>query len=128
MQNCTAKSAECRNFKRRGHYEKMCRSLKKIQHIERKSSSAEEDDWDYNKIQKINGNNQKVFYNTTLLVNESPIQFLIDSGSPVTLIPNCLFNKTTEVEPIITTYRVVHIHRIEFTGQTKHWRKQTTRR
>ena len=46
MNNCSAKSAECRNCKRRGNYEKMCRSLKKIQHIERMSSSAEEDNWD----------------------------------------------------------------------------------
>ena len=34
MQNCQAKSAECRNCKRRGQYE-MCRSLKKIQRIEK---------------------------------------------------------------------------------------------
>ena len=62
---------------------------------------------------------QKVFYNTTLLVNERPIKFIIDSGSPVTLIPNCLFNKTTEAEPLITTYRDVNNHWIEFIGQTE---------
>ena len=53
--------------------------MKKIQHIERQSTSAEEDNWDYNKIQKINGNDKKVIYNTTLLVNERPIKFVIDS-------------------------------------------------
>ena len=26
------------------------------------SSSAEEDDWNYNKLQKINGNDHKIFY------------------------------------------------------------------
>ena len=97
----------------------MCRSLKKIQHIERKSSSAEEDDWDYNKIQKINGSDQKIFYDTTLLVNERQIKFIIDNVSPVTLIPNCLLNKTTEGEPLNTTYRDVNNNQIEFTGQTK---------
>ena len=88
----------------------MCRSTKKIQHIGRKSSSAEEDNLDYNKIQKINGNIKKVFYNTILLVNERPIEFITDSGSPVTLIPHCSFNKTTEVEPLISTYRDVNNH------------------
>ena len=99
------------------HYEQLCRSLKKKQHIQRNSSTAEEDNWD-NKIQKINSNDQKVFYNTTLLVNQRPIKF-IDSGSPVTLIPNSLFNQTTEVEPLVTTYREEKNQRIEYSGQTK---------
>ena len=78
--------------------------MKKIQHIERKSSSAE-DNWDSNKIQKINSRDQRVFYITTLLVNERPIKFIVDSISLKTLIPNSLFNKTTEVEPLYTFYR-----------------------
>ena len=78
--------------------------MKKIQHIERKSLSAEEDNWDYNKIQEINGNDKKFFYNITLLVNERPVKFTLDSGSPVTLITHCLFNKITKVEPLTTTY------------------------
>ena len=82
-------------------------------------SSAEEDDWDYNKFQKVNCNDQKVYYNTTLLVSERPTKFITDSGSPVTLILNCLLNKTTEVEPVITTYRDVNNHQVEFTAQTK---------
>ena len=94
--NCPAESTECRNCKRRGHSEKMCRSLKKVHNIERKLSSAEEDNWDYNTIQKINGKDPKAFYDTTLLVNEGPINFIIDSGLPVTLIPNCLFNELTK--------------------------------
>ena len=97
----------------------MCRSLKKVQHIERKSSSAEEDNWDFNTIRKINGKDHKVFYDATLLVNERPIKFIINSGSPVTLNPNCVFNELTEVEPLITTYKGVNNQKIEFIGQTK---------
>ena len=51
-----AKSVDCRNCKKRGHYEKMCRLPKRIQHVDKVSSSAEEDNWDYNKIQRINNN------------------------------------------------------------------------
>ena len=109
----------------------MCRSLKKVQHIEANTSSAEEDNWDYNKIQKINTNKEKKdFYEAKLLVNEVPIKFIIDSGSPVTLsiilnclfcapIPNCLFNNKSQVEPLITTYRDVNNQNIEFIGQTQ---------
>ena len=55
---CPAKMAECRNCKRRGHYEKMCRSTKRVEYIEKTTSSAE-DNWDYNRIQTINDNKQK---------------------------------------------------------------------
>ena len=43
----------------------------------------------------------------------------MDIGSSVTLIPNCLFNGITEVEPLITFYKDVNNERIEFTEQTK---------
>ena len=56
---CPAKMAECRNCKRRGHYEKMCRSAKRVQYNEKTTSSAEEDNWDYAKIQRINENKQE---------------------------------------------------------------------
>ena len=116
---CPAKMAECRNCKRRGHYEKLCRSTKRVQYIEKTTSSAEEDKWDYNRIQRINDKEQKKdFYNATLLVNNVPIKFIIDSGSPVTLIPECLFNEITTIKPLKTTYKVVSNQRIEFTRQT----------
>ena len=114
-----AKMAECRNCKRRGHYEKISRSTKRVQCIEKTTSSAEEDNWDYNRIQRINDKEQKKdFYNATLLVNNVPTKFIIDSGSPVTLIPECLFNDITTNKPFKTTYKDVNNQRIEFTGQT----------
>ena len=52
------------------------------------------------------------------MVNNVPIKFSIDSGSPVTLIPECLFNNITTIKPFKTTYEDVNNQRIEFTGQT----------
>ena len=52
------------------------------------------------------------------MVNNLPIKFIIDSGSPVTLIPGCLFNDITTIKPLKTTYKDVNHQRIEFTGQT----------
>ena len=53
------------------------------------------------------------------MVNNVPIKFIIDSGSPVTLIPECLFSKITPIEPLKTTYQDVNNQKISFTGQTK---------
>ena len=95
---CLAKTAECRNCKRRGHYEKMCRSMKRVQYVDRTTTTAEEDNWEYHRIQRIDNTKQKKgFYNATPLVNNVPINFIIDSGSPVTLIPECLFSKITPI-------------------------------
>ena len=100
----------------------MCRSTKKVQYIKKTTSSAEGDNLDYNRIQRMNDNEQKKdFYNATLLVNNVPIKFIIDSGSPVTLIPECLFNDITTIKPLKTTYKDVNNQMIEFTGKRTHW-------
>ena len=97
----------------------MCRIPRRIQHLEKTTSSAEEDNWDYDKIQKINNNKKKGEYiYVTLLVNNVPIKFIIDSGSPVTLIPQSLFNDITRVEKMNTDYKDVIDNKIEFVGQT----------
>ena len=88
--------------------------------MDKVSSSAEEDNWDYNKIQRINNNKKKGEYlHGTLLVNNATIKFIIDSGSPVTLIPQRLFNKITKVEELKTNYKDVNDNKIDFLGQTK---------
>ena len=99
---------------------KLCRLPKRIQHVDKVSSSAEKDNWDYNKIQRINNNKKNGEYlHATLLVNNAPINFIIDSGSPVTLIPQRLFNKITDVEELKTNYKDVSDNKIAFLGQTK---------
>ena len=116
---CPAKSVECRNCKKRGHHEKMCRIPKRIQYVDKTTSSAEEDNWDYDKIQKINNSKNKNDYiYVTLLVNNVPIKFIIDSGSPVTLIPQSLFNEITNVEKKNNDYEDVNDNKIELIGQT----------
>ena len=116
---CPARTVECRNCKKKGHYEKMCRLPKRIQYVDKISSSAEEDNWDYNKIQSINNKKKKEdFFHATLLVNDVPIKFIIDSGSPVTLIPQKLFKGTSEVTKLNTNYKDVNDNKIEFRGQT----------
>ena len=52
------------------------------------------------------------------MVNNAPIKFIIDSGSPVTIIPKRLFNEITKVEKLNNGYKDVNDNKIEFIGQT----------
>ena len=52
------------------------------------------------------------------MVSNAPIQFIIDSGSPVTLIPQRLRNSITKVEKMNANYKDANDNKIEFEGQT----------
>ena len=53
------------------------------------------------------------------MVNDVPIKFMKESGSPVTLIPQRLFNDISAVTELNTSYKDVNDNKIEFLGQTK---------
>ena len=115
---CPAIGKKCAKYEKIGHYAKCC--------IE-ETSSAEEDDWSPNTIhyisQKIHSTRQMNkdgpdFFTLTALVNKRPIKFIIDSGSPVTLIPKSLFNGITPLKPLETEYRDVNDNIIKFEGKT----------
>ena len=89
--------------------------------------SADEDEWTPDKIysiqQKHNSmgtrcKNRPPFYTKTLLVNNRPIKFIVDTGSPVMLIPKIKFNNITTKKPIKIDYRVVNDNKIKFEGKT----------
>ena len=58
------------------------------------------------------------FYTKTLLVNNRPIKFIVDTGSPVTLIPKLKFNRITDIKPVLEDYRDVNDNKIKFEGKT----------
>ena len=125
---CPARGKKCTKCEKIGHYAKCCRSNKKINRIqEHGTSSAEEDDWSPNTIhcinQKIHSTRQlnkdvSDFFTLTALVDNRPIKFIIDRGSPVTLIPKSLFNRITPLKPLKAEYRDVNDNRIKFEGKT----------
>ena len=93
--------------------------MRRVQYVDKTTSSPEEDNWYYDKIQRIENTKQKKgFYNATLLVNNVLIKFIIDSVSPECILPECLFSKITPIEPLKTTYKDVNNQKINFTGQT----------
>ena len=125
---CPARGKNCAKCENFGHYAKCCKTNKKVNRIqEHETSSAEEDDWSPNTTHYIN---QKIhltrqmnkdgpdFFTLTALVDNRPIKVIIDSGSPVTLIPKSLFNRITPLKPLKIEYRNVNDNRIIFEGKT----------
>ena len=102
--------------------------MRKMNHIaDEEAESADENDWIPDKIhsiqQKINSveatnKNGIPFYTRTLLVNNRPIKFIVDTGSPVTLIPKLKFKKITDIKPVSEDYRDVNDNKIKFEGKT----------
>ena len=92
---CPARGKKCTNGEMR-HYAKCCRSARKINHIaDEETYSADEADWVQDRLhsiqQKIHpmgtkSKNRLSLYTKTLLLNNQPIKFIVDTGSPATLI------------------------------------------
>ena len=62
--------------------------------------------------------NRIPFYTRTPMVNNRLKKFIVDTGSPVTLIPKTKFNRTT-IRPVSEDYRDVNDNKIMFEGKTK---------
>ena len=95
--------------------------MRKINHIADEETESADEDWIPDKIdsirQKINSvgatnKNGIPFYTRTLLVNNRPIKFIVDTGSPVTSIPKQKFNKITDIKPVSEDYRDVNDNKI----------------
>ena len=125
---CAARGKKCAKCGKLGHYAKCCRSMRKINHIaDEEAVSADEDDWTPNKIhsiqQKINSmgatnKNGIPFFKRTLMVNNRPKKLIVDTGSPVTLIPKLNFNKITAIKLVSEDHRDVNDNKIKFEGKT----------
>ena len=124
---------KCLNCGKICHYARLCRSKqnkdRRIKHIQQDSeaTSAEQDNWTPSKIHSINNTvhstrqiykDGQPFFTVTVLVNNRPIKFIIDSGSPVTLIPKQKFNGTTIKYPLNEEYRDVNNNKIKFEEKT----------
>ena len=102
---CHTRRKKCVKRGKIEHYAKCCRSSRRMNHVaEEETYSAEDDDWTPDRIHSIHQKNHSLgtnrengppFYTATLLVNNRPIKFIIDTGIPVTLITKSEFNNTT---------------------------------
>ena len=100
----------------------------KINHIaDEETTSADEFDWTpdrtHSNQQEINSlrtrsSNGQPLYTKTIFVKDQPIQFIVDTGSPVTKLPTVKFNKITTIRPATEYYRDVNDIKIKFEGKT----------
>ena len=99
-----------------GHFAKVCKS-KTVSRIKKVASSdSSTEPWpEIDHIQSVNGVNRVDFYKTILLVHGQPIEFIIDTGSPVTIILPIITPK--EMKETTKTFVDVNKNPIKFKGE-----------
>ena len=99
-----------------GHFAKVCKS-KTVSRIQKEpTTDSSTESWlEIDNIQSVNGINWIDFYKAILLVHGQPIEFIIDTGSPVTIIPSIF----SSVEIRKTTKNFVDVNKdpIKFKGE-----------
>ena len=86
--SCKARKAQCNKFKRTGHFAQVCRSItvNRIQEEEETGGNTEPSP-EVDLIPSANGVYRIDFFKAILLVDGQPIEFVIDTGSPITIVP-----------------------------------------
>ena len=113
---CPARKAQCNNCKKMGHFAKVCKSKTVSRIKEATPSDSSTKPWpEIDHIQSVNGVNRVDFYKTILLVHSQPIEFIIDTGSPVTIIPPSITPE--EIKKTTKTSVDVNKNPIKFKGK-----------
>ena len=112
---CPARKAKCNNCKKSGHFAKVCRSKTVNLIHEEETDSSTESGPEIDHIQSVNGINRVDFYKAILLVEGQPIEFVIDTGSPVTIIPPII--NPEGIKPITKCFVDVNKNPIKFRGE-----------
>ena len=113
---CPARRSQCNNCKKMGHFAKVCKPKTVSRITQAVSSDSNTEPWpEIDHIQSVNGINRVDFYKTILLVHGQPIEFVIDTGSPVTIIPPIINPK--EIKATSKCFVDVNKNPIKFQGE-----------
>ena len=74
----SGKNKRMQKLQKGGHCEKICRLLKRVEYIGRATLSVEEDNWDYEEIQKIHNEKPKkgLYYASLMVITYQSISLL----------------------------------------------------
>ena len=84
---CPTRKSQCNICKMTGHFARVCKSktVNRVHEKDEKDSNTEP--WsEVDHTQSTNGVNRIDFYKAILLVEGQPIEFIIETGSPITII------------------------------------------
>ena len=127
MHKCPALEANCNKCGKKGHYAKACRqkfnnnrTVKRLTEETKEpnesTSDSDESIHHINEIKKINEMNQH--FTATVQINGIKKEFLIDIGSPVSIMPpDKRIMETTEVQKITNRYQDVKKNEVKFRGK-----------
>lgn len=89
QKQCPARAAICHKCNKKGHWSKACRNTK---HLNEVTEEEEEDSYFLGEIVTVEAvNSQTKAWTASILVNNKQIQFKIDSGADVTVIPESTY-------------------------------------
>ncbi|XP_073237564.1 uncharacterized protein [Porites lutea] len=90
-QHCPAKDATCNACNKKGHYSKVCKSSKRVHRV---GEDSDEDDISVMTVNEVvNAIETSEKWRTNLLIGNSEINFKIDTGADVTVIPEEVFRQ-----------------------------------
>ena len=120
---CPAKNAKCNNCQKMGYFARVCRSKqnkndqKRINYLEETSSEEEEEEEEESEPEEIRQITQinKILpdnndhYGVEMMINGKKQKIIIDTGSPVTIMPyDQKIHNTEEIKPMKERYQDVN--------------------
>ena len=114
---CPLQRSQCNNCKKMGHFAKVFKAKTVNQIQNEPSTDSNTESWpEIDHIQAVNGINRIDFYKAKLLVQGQSIEVIIDTGSPVTIIPPII--NTAEIHRTTKSFVGVNKNPIKFKGET----------
>ena len=107
-----ARKQQCNNCKKMGHFAKLCKSRTINRVREAPTSESNSESWPK---ESVNAINRVDFYKAILLVQGQPIECIIDTGSPVSIIPPVII--PTEIKKASKSFVDVNKYPIKFEGK-----------
>ena len=108
LKDCPARDAICLKCSRRGHFKRYCRSADRVWEIHLENSDDSSDDTTETFIGVVNSHQESPKWTVNIMVNDHPVEFSIDTGADVTVIPEHIYQEAAgriSLQPTICKLR-----------------------